>query len=79
MKGDQCCHCVCGVVQVMALEIQAQQLQTILSKRAADSRAATVASDDVLAQVCPHLIMPQRVALWSSVYACTDRERLRSS
>ena len=46
----------------MALEIQAQQLQTILSKRAADSRAATVASDDTLAQVCPHLtIMPQLV------------------
>lgn len=45
---------VCGgAVQVMALEIQAQQLQTILNKRANDSRAATIASDEVFAQVPP--------------------------
>lgn len=38
-------------MQVTALEIQTQQLQTILNKRANDSRAAIAASDDVMAQV----------------------------
>lgn len=38
-----------------ALEIQAQQLQTILNKRANDTRAAMLASDDVMAQVSQQL------------------------
>ena len=42
---------MCMGVQVTALEIQAQQLQTILNKRANDSRAAMMASTEVKAQV----------------------------
>ena len=34
-----------------ALEIQTQQLHTILNKRANDTRAATAANDDIMAQV----------------------------
>lgn len=42
---------VCVRMQVSAQEIQAQQLQTILNKRANDNRAATLASNDILSQV----------------------------
>ena len=42
---------VCPSVQVSAQEIQAQQLQTILNKRANDRQAASLASNDILAQV----------------------------
>ena len=49
VHGQQVCG---GGVQVAALEIQAQQLQTILNKRTHDTRAATLVSDDVSSQVC---------------------------
>ena len=39
------------VFQVSALEIQTQQLQTILTKRANDTRAATTANDQAFGQV----------------------------
>ena len=38
-------------MQVSAYEIQTQQLQTILNKRANDNRAAGLANDDIVAQV----------------------------
>jgi len=52
--------------QVSAYEIQTQQLQTILNKRANDSRAAGQATNEVVAQVsvcplcclCSHLSCP---------------------
>ena len=50
----------------MALEIQAQQLQTILNKRSNDSKAATLASDEVLAQVCLRLVMHATLC-WATV------------
>ena len=38
-------------MQVSAYEIQTQQLQTILNKRANDNRAAGLANDEIVAQV----------------------------
>ena len=49
MSSEVFCH----GLQVSAFEIQTQQLQTILTKRANDTRAAATASDEVLTQVGP--------------------------